>query len=258
MFWTGPGNSASDIARTLLLALLNRALNWTRSLKKMRKILTSGEDGRVAPVYDLLNCGPRNRFCTPNLVVHNCLGAGYGAGAAKFKVIAKAMAGLDLTLAECKEAISEFRESNPKIPDFWYRMDAGLKMAANRREDFRIFLPSGRCLEYRNPHFEMGSISAQFERGGTFYRLWGAVAVENATQATARDIFTHGLLLAEEKGLADLSFHVHDEGVWLGDSTGADDTLHEIEKCMSTPPPWAEDLPLGADGVHSEFYCKPD
>ena len=40
-------------------------------------------------VYDILNAGPRSRFCTSKHVAHNCLALGYGAGFEKFIEMAK-------------------------------------------------------------------------------------------------------------------------------------------------------------------------
>jgi hypothetical protein len=186
------------------------------------------------------------------------LGLGYGCGKAKFQSVAKIMANVDLSREQAETTVDAYRESNPLICDLWARLNAGLKSSATRHENFKMTTPSGRCLEYFKPHFEGRELKAQVERGGTFYKFWGGVLTENLCQAFARDVFTYGLLLAEEKNLASLAFHVHDEGIWQGDEQDAEDVLHEIERCMSTPPPWAEDLPLGADGIVSNYYRKPD
>ncbi len=186
-----------------------------------------------------------------------CLGLGYGCGRSKFQLVAKLMANIDLSPEVAAATVDSYRESNPLICDLWARLNSDLKLSANRHENFRMLLPSGRHLEYFNPHFEGRDLKAQVERGGTFYKFWGGVLAENLCQAFARDVFAHGLLLAEEKNLARLSFHVHDEGIWLGDISGSDETLRGIESCLSAAPPWAEDLPLGAEGIISEYYRKP-
>lgn len=49
-----------------------------------------GEDGFL---YDIVNCGPRHRFCTPTLVASNCLGLGYACGHKKFLWMATALYG---------------------------------------------------------------------------------------------------------------------------------------------------------------------
>jgi DNA polymerase len=187
-----------------------------------------------------------------------CLGLGYGCGRAKFQLVAKLMANVILTSEEAANTVDAYRESNPLICQFWGTLNSGLRAAAVRNEPFKLMLPSGRSLEYFKAHFEGRDLKAQVERGGTFYKFWGGVLVENVTQAVARDVFVNSLLLAEEKGVADLAFHVHDEGIWMADSEGANEALHEVEQCLSQPPPWAEDLPLGAEGVVSPFYRKPD
>jgi len=40
-------------------------------------------------VFDIVNAGPRHRFCTANFVAHNCLGLGYGCGWHKFATFAE-------------------------------------------------------------------------------------------------------------------------------------------------------------------------
>lgn len=187
-----------------------------------------------------------------------CLGLGYGCGRQKFQLVAKLLANVDLTPEVAAATVDSYRESNPLVCNLWGKLNSGLKMSAVRHENFRMLLDSGRHLEYFQPHFEGRDLRAQVERGGPHFKFWGGVLTENLCQAFARDVFTHGLLLAEEKGLARLSFHVHDEGIWLGDESGSEEVLREIEKCLSTSPPWAEDLPLGAEGVVSEYYRKPD
>lgn len=186
------------------------------------------------------------------------LGAGYGCGPKKFRTVAKMLANIDLTELQCQQTIQDFRFKNALITRLWQRLTDHIESQAARNEDFNLNLLSGRPLGYFKPHMESTRAWASVERGGAAYSFWGGVLVENLTQATARDIFTHGLLLVEEKGIADLSFHVHDEGVWTGPESGKKERLKEIEECMSSCPPWAEGLPLDADGIYTKEYKKPD
>lgn len=182
------------------------------------------------------------------------LGLGYGCGAAKFRTVAATMARLELTPEQCRVSVSEFRLANPLICALWGKLHSMLKISALRQEHFKLILPSGRKLEYFNPHFEMGDIKAQVERGGTFYKFYGGKLTENYIQAFSRDLFVNGLLEVEDAGVADLDFHVHDEGVWDGiDDPGL---LGQISSRLTTRPAWASDFPLGAKGHVSDFYFK--
>ena len=182
------------------------------------------------------------------------LGGGYGAGASKFQIIARVMAGLELSGEECQRAVSEYRADNEGVTSLWWRMINGLRCSAMRRENFTVTLPSGRKLEYFNPHLEGGQVMAQVERDGSFYKFFGGKLVENATQAVARDVFIEGLLRVEKKGIASLAFHVHDEGVWRISSP---ETLQALKECMKEPPSWWPDFPVDCDGVVSRSYTKP-
>lgn len=186
------------------------------------------------------------------------LGLGYGCGALKFKTVAKMLARLDLTVDQCRTLVNSFRESNPLITSYWSLLNSALSASALRSEQCNIKLPSGRPLQYLDAFFEDNTVKARVEKGGSFYGFWGGVLTENACQAVARDVFVNGLLSVEEQGIAELSFHVHDEGIWEAPEDRAEEALTEINRCLSTSPEWATQLPLGAEGIVSPFYCKPD
>jgi DNA polymerase len=118
-------------------------------------------------------------------------------------------------------------------------------------------LPSGRVLCY--PH-------ALLEEDGVTYakaawkpaadakqwpraRLWKGLACENITQATAADILRHAL-----RQLPDVVLHVHDEIVIETDQP--EDVLEQMQRVMSTPPAWAEGLPLAAEASIMDRYGK--
>lgn len=84
----------------------------------------------------------------------------------------------------------------------------------------------------------------------------GPVIVHNCTQALARDVFKFGELAALDAGY-DVVMPLHDELV-----TEVPDTerysVQELGAIMSTNPPWAEGLPLTADGHEDYRYHKKD
>ncbi len=120
------------------------------------------------PVYDILNCGPLNRFTVSGVLVHNC---GYQGGVGALEK----MGALDmgLTKEELPGLVKAWRAANPAITTFWRACDHAAKQAIEqpgmwfdaRRVKIGVFaaagapylfirLPSGRCLCYRDPRME--------------------------------------------------------------------------------------------------------
>ncbi|MDC0264991.1 DNA polymerase, partial [Verrucomicrobia bacterium] len=127
--------------------------------------------------------------------------------------------------------------------------------------DYVNTLPSGRELRYHNVKREQikakPQCTASPTKGGDGRReaYYGGRLYENECQALARDIFCHGLLAVQRAGIRVL-FTVHDELVAEAPSEDAEATLQQIIKLMTTPPLWAEDLPLGAEGQLCLEYTK--
>lgn len=185
------------------------------------------------------------------------LGCGYGAGAKKFSEIS------DMDMVEAFEAVHLYRRALPKVPKLWSRYDSCLYSAfqtvsSGRKWD--LTLPSGRSLNYSGISFvsHNGGRQCVIDKiiGGNKRktRVWGGVITENASQALARDIFCHHIVALHEAGHKIL-FHVHDEVVIEAPSEGAEETLKEVVKIMSTAPEWI-DLPLSAEGKILKQYEK--
>jgi len=180
------------------------------------------------------------------------LGLGYGCGPDKFVTVAKTMGGIDISIAEARATVAEFRASNRKIIGLWNRMDADFKRSV--RSNYEVELPSGRNLVYRDVRSH-GGWTAQTELGGKRQHFYGGKLCENLVQAVARDVFAEALLRLERAGF-DIVFHVHDEAVCEVASASAQKAAAEIEKIMSTTPDWLPDCPLAAESVVTGRYCK--
>lgn len=210
------------------------------------------------PVYDIVNAGSQHRFCTANLVAHNCLGLGYGCGAAKFQMVAKILAGLDISFEESQQIVQSYRDSSPKITALWRKMDRELRIATDPNDKTLIVpLPSGRDLVYRDVRRVTGNIVAKMPRLGKLMdvKLYGSLVVENLTQALARDVFMDRCMALDDAGY-EILMRIHDEVVVLVDEADAESHRTAIEQIMSTPPIWASDLPLGAEAIVSKHYRK--
>lgn len=184
------------------------------------------------------------------------LGAGYGTGPAKFIDVAKKMGGLDISAEESERVIREFRAANPLLVGFWKQLDRALRQ--NAGDSLVLSLPSGNTLTFENIRFRgedvvYRSVGMGGKKVDT--KTFGARMVENATQATAREVFAHYLLELDRHGF-DVRLHVHDEVVVLVDEANAQSQLEKIVSIMSTPPPWMPSLPALAEGHLCKQYSK--
>jgi len=127
------------------------------------------------------------------------------------------------------------------------------------RTPVAALLPSGRYVCYFRP--SIGSDGRLFYEGvDQFTRQWkqidtyGGKLVENLVQATARDVFMHGMRLAEDKGYP-VCIRVHDELVCETPDTD-EWTAEGLSALMATNPSWSTGLPLAAAGFESYRYRK--
>ena len=79
----------------------------------------------------------------------------------------------------------------------------------------------------------------------------GPVIAHNCTQAVANDILRHSLRQLEHTGVV---LHVHDEIVV--ECADPDRVVAEVERVMTTPPEWAEGLPLAVETTVKRRYSK--
>lgn len=85
------------------------------------------------------------------------------------------------------------------------------------------------------------------------FNLYGGLAAENDTQATARDLLVNGMLKAEQHGYPIVA-HVYDE-IICEVPRGFGDLKH-FEKVICELPEWAAGLPLSASGWRGKRYRK--
>lgn len=127
-------------------------------------------------------------------------------------------------------------------------------------------LPSGRALCYpfaklRDSKTPWGDIQQKivFKSTDQFTKKWqrkafyGGLAVENITQAVARDIMAEAMLRTEDAGYRTV-LSVHDEIVNEVDEGFG--SLEEFTRLMVQNPSWAPDLPITAAGWRGSRYKK--
>lgn len=195
-----------------------------------------------------------------------------------------AMGALDMGLSEeeLPEIVNRWRDANRNIRGLWYAMDNAAVQAITRggpvnvnglllshefdytqnADYLTIQLPSGRKLYYQNPQVgenQWGRPSISYMGMDQTTKKWkrietyGGKLVENCVQAIARDCLAQAIEHLEAAGLP-VVFHIHDEVVIDCDPAAA--TLEDVVRIMTQPVPWAQGLPLGADGWTGEFFKK--
>lgn len=206
------------------------------------------------------------------------LALGYGGG--KGALINMGALKMGLSEEELPEIVQRWRGSNRRIYDFWYKvqraaqeaimygvitsLDKGLTFMRN--EEFLIVgLPSGRNLYYSRPFIAKNDMDQdeiyfyglnQESKKWAKVSTWGGKLVENIVQAVARDLLANAILNLYRAGYR-INFHIHDEVILEIPDADARKNLEDAIRLMCTLPPWAEGLPLNADGFdHAEYYKK--
>ena len=187
---------------------------------------------------------------------------------------------------EMMSIVHKWRKANPKIVALWQEIEDCAHEAVRyqrkvvgtaRNLEFdcdgnylTVKLPSGRCLFYRNPRFIQkqvggrGPVSKLLCYDGIVQetKQWGDIETyggkltENIVQAISRDLIGYAMMKLEENNFA-ITMHVHDEAIAEVPADGWEKQwLSEMERIMGTPPLWASDLPLNADGYITPFYKK--
>lgn len=201
------------------------------------------------------------------------LALGYGGGVGALTSMGALKMGL--TEEELPELVNMWRNSNPAITRLWKDIERCAFLAVSGEpcnyKDIKFFkksgilfigLPSGRNIAYAGAKIGQNRFGSkcltylgvnQETKKWENIETWGGKLVENIVQAFARDCLAESIRRLESRGF-EIVFHVHDE-VILDVPIGVS-SAEEVSKIMSEPIPWAEGLPLNAEGFESEFYKK--
>lgn len=248
---------------------------------------TNEKSKTLKRVFDILNSGSRNRFTILTnagpLVVHNCiLGLGYGTGANKLQHtlhVGQGGISVDLDIQSCVSIVQKYRNLNANIVELWERVGYALETVMVSGGDpitvghngidvvflqGAVLLPSGRVLQYPNLHWEdgvddRGRLRRELKYGyGRFAgtRIYKTKLVENIVQALARDVVAYQLL--EAATIVDkMAMFTHDELVFIHNESTIHEVFDRVIEIMSRPPqPWANMIPLAAEGGIAKNYKK--
>ena len=196
------------------------------------------------------------------------LACGYGGSVGAMK----AMGGAEMSDAELKQLVTDWRTASPHIVQLWWDVEnAAIKAVRDKAETethgihfsyesgfLFIRLLSGRRLAYVKPRIgenRFGGDSITYEGIGTgrkWERLetYSGKLVENIVQATARDLLFYSMQTLSQSFIVG---HIHDEMII---ECPKDTKLEEICQEMARTPDWANGLLLRADGYACQFYKK--
>jgi DNA polymerase len=203
------------------------------------------------------------------------LACGFGGGIGAFAAMGRVY-GLQMPEDEARKMVNAWRRANPWSVQFWNDLEEAYTRALrNKNEIFTagrisyLFdgqhlwysLPSGRVLCYPYARFEDDNITyakaswkpAADAKEWPRARLWRGLACENVTQATAHDLLRSSLRCLDSEGF-NVVLHVHDEIVLETDQP--EEAKQRLEEIMTTPPEWAQGLPLQVEAGVMGRYGK--
>ena len=200
------------------------------------------------------------------------LGAGYGMGAAKFKLQLKNF-GVEVELEEAKRIIDTYRTTYPMIVKLWATAGNMLKaILQNQQTSFGrggllevdgsrgIKLPNGLYLRYPNLRLredeESGKVEVVYDtkKGKAVIpnRIYGGKVIENVCQALARIVIGEQMLAVNKKYPVVMT--VHDAIATVVPEAEAETATEYVELCMRLRPSWAPELPLNCESGYGESY----
>lgn len=189
-------------------------------------------------------------------IKNESLGCGFGMGATKYQTYA------NVPPEEAAAVVEGFRKGNPKIVQFWRKLDNLIVSAArDKARHLAMEMPTGDVLQHFSVRasgrgYESFTVKGDFSQNSRQPRLWGGTLTENVTQRMARDVLAEAVLRLENGGLP-VMFTSHDEAIMAVDANADEkETKAEALHIFTQAPDWAPDLPLGAEGDFCLAYVK--
>ena len=267
-------------------AIEARVISWLAGQEWRLDVFRQGGDIYCASASQMFHCnvvkgGENGHLRQKGKVAELALGYQGGKGA----LINMGALKMGLEETELPDIVKRWREANSKIRDLWdefnnaaiqviqYGGSVRVKCCvvsreydyAQNRDVLSILLPSGRKLYYVSPALAQnrwGEPSISYMGMDQKTKKWGRLETyggkltENCVQAIARDCLAESIERLERAGYP-VVFHVHDEVVIdIRPYADNETMLNDVVRIMSEPIPWAQGLPLGADGWVGTFFKK--
>ena len=256
-------------------AIEARVIAWIAGERWRLKVFEGGGDIYCASASQMFHVpvekhGVNGHLRQKGKIAELALGFNGSAGA----LISMGALEMGIAEEELKPLVDSWRAANPRIVQLWRDVDHAAKECIKKGMPAEthgirfecqsgmlfITLFSGRRLAYVKPRIgenRFGGESVTYMGvGGTkkWERLetFGGKLVENIVQAVARDILCYAMQTLKNCAIVG---HVHDEVIIESDKRMSVEAVCEQ---MGRTPPWAEGLPLRADGYECLFYQKKD
>ena len=221
------------------------------------------------------------------LIVHNCvLGLGFQMGGPKLQVSMLAQSinqGLDpvrLELPVCYGLVNKYRNKNRKIEDLWGFMQDTVLPALIHGDEVQEY----KCLEFGREFIRLkGNLALHYPEASARHvkkmaasgwsrtsqptekiedasyrtpmgrsKLYGGLLTENVVQYLARHVVAEQMLKIAER--YQVVMMTHDAIGFLVKTEEAPAALAWGLEIMKTPPAWAPDLPVSAEGHFAPVY----
>lgn len=252
-----------------------RMLLWIAGDEKTLQLLRDHPDMDMYEVHARSTMGytnpmPLEKWCEQNgstlrqYAKARVLGLGYRCGAGTFVRVAKMMAKLELSFQEAKQAVNDYRASNPLVVGVWERLEDDAYKSWEAGRDHVVPLPCtsydsrcGRLLFYR----DLKVLDGGFGKGmtamiaGERCPLHGGIITENIVSGASRDVMASAWLRCLKAGYSPI-MTVHDELVFEVPDATAPAELERISAIMTEPLAWAPGLPLKVGGKLMKRYGK--
>jgi len=249
-----------------------RTLAWLAGQNDLVDAFDRGEDvykKMAAAIYNKAenDIDKAERFVGKTTI----LGAGYGMGAAKFQAQLKTF-GVQVDEEECKRIIQVYRQTYPKIPEFWRAAGKALDCIKDNtlstlgRDGILaiegskgIKLPNGMYVKYPNLRkviSEDGNTEMVYDtkkgRATIPNRIYGGKVTENVCQALARIVIGKQMLLIAKKYKVVMT--VHDAIACIVPEEDVETAQEFVEMCMKIRPDWGMELPLNCEAGNGASY----
>lgn len=199
------------------------------------------------------------------------LGLGFGVGGVKLQATLESGSQgpvVIITELEAKRIVRAYRVEFHEIPALWKRLEEmavwlqnpdyyGMKYGPLTAGKEEWILPNGMSVQY--PQIEgLSFYDARYKMRKT---IWGGVFTENLIQALARVNICDDMLMIQEFIYANqldaaIALQVHDEVIMTCREDQAEGLYKNVLRIMATPPTWAPDIPLKAEGGIAKEYSK--
>lgn len=176
--------------------------------------------------------------------------------------------------------VGTYRASNPEVLSLWYGTERAAIQAVltgepqycgkciwHINDNFLLCrMPSGRDIAFAYPELKMELTPWGKEKYKLYHwavddkknwrktNTFGARLVENLSQSISRDLMADAMLVSENSGMP-VILTVHDELITKVKKDSGK-TLEDLVTVMTTSSPWAEGLPLAAEGWTGKRYKK--